>query len=260
MKRQVLNLRNVLACLVVSAAGPGTALADNNAACPEEEANCPTHAQPVQQPAPAPAPMPAEQPTEEQRVESDLHKYGIAISAGGGVADWFSGGMRDLTGTSGTWDVRLYFGLRSQLGAEVAYVGRASSLDTPFNAAINSTTLYGNGVEVLGRLNVVPDMAVQPFVFLGVGWTRFNTTDTLVLADTGVNDSSDTLAFPLGAGVDWKAPFGLLVDARFAFIPTTNDDFIANGQTVVINNVPVVTGGFLDLDSWNFSANVGYAF
>src|SRR5689334_5523137 len=98
MKHQVLNLRCVLAGVVLAGAGAGTAFAqsanDPSATpCEEPNANCPQqHAQTQTAPAPAPAPTYAA-PVEEPRhvaEESYEKRLGLGISAGGGVSDWFS--------------------------------------------------------------------------------------------------------------------------------------------------------------------------
>lgn len=264
MKHQVLNLRCALACIVAAGVGTSTAFAqsaDPNATpCEDPNVNCPQQAQPAPQTQAAPAPMysPTEEPRaagyEEERFE---RRYGLGISAGGGVSDWFSQGMRDVSGVSGTWEARLYVGLNQPIGMEAAYVGRASSLN-PFLAPNLDSTLVGNGIEAVARINVFHDLVVQPYGIIGIGWMHWS-ADDVTLADFGVADSDDTLQIPLGAGASWKAPFGLLVDARFTFRATLNDDLVI-AEVPTVNGVPLTSVGFVDMDNWEASARIGYMF
>ncbi len=262
MKHQVLNLRCVLAGVVLAGAGAGTAFAqsasDPNATpCEDPNANCPQqHAQPA--PAPAPAPTYAAAPTEEPaHSKYYVNEKRFGISAGGGVSDFFSGAMREATGVQGTWEARLYAGLNQQIGLEVAYVGRAGNL-TPFLAPNLNSTLVGNGVEGVARFNVFKDMVVQPYAIIGIGWIHWSASDVNI-ADFGVADSDDTLEVPLGAGASWLGPWGLLVDARFTFRATLNDNLVI-AQAPTVNGVPLAVGGFADMDNWEASARIGYTF
>ena len=274
MKHQVVNLGSVLACVVSVGAGMGTAFAqaepDPNATsesgmtpapteCPGG-ANCPqTQAQPAQ---PQPQPYYGEQPQAYQaqaQPQTFEQRYGLAISAGGGVSDWFDRNVRDETGVAGTWEVRGYVGLNQPIGLEVAYVGRASSLD-PFVGPNVSSDLVGNGAEAAARFNVFRDLPVQPYGLIGIGWQRLETTgDQVTLSDNGIADSDDILQFPLAAGAAYRGWMGLYVDARFTFRPTINEDLVAT-QAIIVDGVPLATGTFADMDNWEVSGRIGYEF
>jgi hypothetical protein len=260
MKHKVLNLRCVLACILFAGVGAGTASAqsaDKSTEPCETAGTCPEP-----QPA-APPPQgqsytaPTAEPPAAMPEEKFERRYGLGISAGGGVSDWFAQGMRDVSGVSGTWEARLYVGLNQPIGLELAYVGRASSL-TPFLAPNLDSTLVGNGVEAVARVNVFHDLIVQPYGIVGIGWTHWSASD-VTLADFGVQDSDDTLQIPLGAGASWKAPFGLLVDARFTFRATLNDGLVV-AEIPTVNGVPLAAAGFVDMDNWEASARIGYTF
>jgi len=187
-----------------------------------------------------------------------MKEYGIGLSGGGGVSDWFDRALRDVTGVSGTWEVRGYVGLNKPIGLEVAYVGRASSFNPPLGPDISST-LVGNGVEAAGRLNVFHDLVVQPYGIIGIGWMHFTATNNVNLTDFGTDNSDDVVEIPLGAGASYKGPYNLLFDVRFTFRPVLNEHMIV-GEAVTVNGVPVVTTPFLDMDTWEASGRIGYQF
>jgi hypothetical protein len=267
MKRQVLNLRTVLMCIAAAGAGTGTALAQSadpsltpapNEACPGDDANCP----PAQTAQPQPyTPPPQQQRPMTQEEEPTLKRYGLALSVGGGVADYIDQNMRDVTGISGTWEARAYVGLARPIGLEVAYVGSARSIDSVFGPVIDSN-LYGNGVEGVARINIFDDLPIQPYGIIGIGWTHWSTSGDFTLADTGVEDKDDVLMVPMGLGAAWRQPFGYggwLLDARFTFRASFGDDLVVS-EPVIIDNVPIVAGEFVDTDTWEVSARVGYEF
>lgn len=273
MKHQGASLASVAACIVatISIGGIGQAQANepvvdaNNCGenipedCPQKQTQTQTQTQTAPQPqaqAPYTEPPPEGEP---MSTGSQLREYGLGLSAGGGASDWFDRELRNVTGLSGTWEVRGYVGLNKPLGIEVAYVGRASSIEPAFGPGLSST-LVGNGVEVAGRVNIFHDLVVQPYAIVGIGWTHFSVSDNVTLADFGMNDSDDILEIPLGAGAAWRGPFNLLVDARFTFRPALGEDLVV-GSTPTINGEALLPAGeFLDMDTWEASARIGYQF
>jgi len=185
-------------------------------------------------------PVPVEEPTRDDTLE----RYGIAISAGGGVAGFTDGDLRDTTNDGGSWGVRATFGTRSWIGVEAEYIGSAQSIDAL--GLDNDTTLIGNGVQGVGRINLI-DSNVQPFLFGGLAWRHYGLSyDGVNTSD--VHDDDDVLEVPMGAGIAWKYR-GLLLDARGEFRYATYEDM-----------VPDVQGGDLSMHRYGFNANVGYAF
>ncbi|HVK74675.1 MAG TPA: outer membrane beta-barrel protein [Kofleriaceae bacterium] len=233
----------------------GTAIPD---VCPDESCPSPSQAPPpttYHEPAPPPE-------TEQERLEEEPFekRFGLGISAGGGVSDWFDGDMRDVTGVAGTWEARAYVGLDQPFGVEVAYVGRASSLN-PILGPDLDTDLVGNGVEAAARLNIFHNMVIQPYAIAGIGWTHFSVSNSdVTLTDFGVDDSDDILQIPLGAGAAYRAPFGLLVDARFTFRTTLNDGLVLATDVPLVNGQPLLATTFVDMDNWEVSGRIGYEF
>ncbi len=87
---------------------------------------------------------------------------------GGGVTDFSSPTVRDMTGTGGAWDVRLIFGQREVLALETAYVGSAHYISAL--GLDNDAMLVSNGAEGVLRLNIpVIDHGsiIEPFGFVG---------------------------------------------------------------------------------------------
>jgi hypothetical protein len=254
------NLKCVLASIVAIQAGISTAHAqgtsnDPNQSSDASEASCPLPA-PVAAPVPEPGHAPP--PTQpEQAHMTGLEKYGLAISAGGGVADWFHTTMRDVAGAAGTWEVRFYVGLDAPVGLELAYVGQAGSLN-PNLGPVVSSTLVGNGADASLRLNIFHDLPVQPFLVAGIGWTHW-TASNVNLADSGINPKDNTLAIPLGIGVAYRVPTGWYLDARLAIRPIVGDG-IVQAQPVVINGTPAAAVQFVDMNSWALTGRLGYAF
>lgn len=167
-------------------------------------------------------------------------RLGIALSAGGGTSGFTSDALRGSTNVGGDWDVRATFGTRSLLAVEGSYIGSAQSLSTL--GVDSSATLVGNGVQGALRLNGTINAPVQPFVFAGAAWRRYDLTNT----STNTSDiagSDDVLEFPMGAGVAGRW-MGLILDARGEFRIATNEDLVANES----------------MHRWGVNANVGYEF
>lgn len=204
-------------------------------------------------PAPPPAPAPTYQSTTyvaptytADRRDSTLERYGIGVALGGGVEGFTSDTMRDATNDGGGWNVRLALGTRSMLGAEVAYVGSAQSIDAL--GLDSSALLVGNGAEANLRFNFTQDSNLQPFAIAGVGWRRYDLTNE-DFNTSDVNDSDDVLEVPVGVGMAWKYR-GLLLDARGVFT-------IADQADLIPTNDGEDTA---EMHRWGVNANLGYAF
>lgn len=203
--------------------------------------------------APAPAPAPTYQSTTyvaptytNERRDSTLERYGIGVALGGGVEGFTSGTMRDATNDGGGWNVRLALGTRSMIGAEVAYVGSAQSIDAL--GLDSSALLVSNGAEANLRFNLTQDSNLQPFAIAGVGWRRYDLTNE-DFNTSDVNSNDDVLEVPVGAGLAWKYR-GLLFDARGVFTIADQADLIPtnDGQDTA------------EMHRWGVNANLGYVF
>ncbi len=169
------------------------------------------------------APAPTYTPTVVVRDRNWYDRYGIAVSLGGGVEGFTGDTLRSTTDPGGGWNVRLGVGLRSPLALEAAYIGSAQNIDA-FGLSGNAL-LVGNGAQADARLNLTGGAAVQPFVFGGAAWKRYqimnassNTSDLV--------DRDDVIEFPLGAGIDGRYR-GLMLDLRGEYRIATNADLVS---------------------------------
>lgn len=183
--------------------------------------------------------------------EQYMPRYGIAIAAGGGASGFTSESLRGTTNPGGDWDVRLTFGTRSPLAFEASYIGSAQSIDAL--GLDGDAMLVGNGVQGALRVNTTIDLPVQPFIYGGVAWRRYDLTNTS--ANTSdISDSDDVLEVPLGVGLAAKWQ-GLIVDARGEFRPAWFQDLVPE----IIGNTGLADG-FGSMHRWGVNASVGYEF
>jgi opacity protein-like surface antigen len=190
-------------------------------------------------------------PTVAARAPDRRHWHGpdLGLQVGGGVVNYGSSQMEQLTRPGGYWDARLVLGMRQVFAFELAYVGAMSPLNAPGVAP--GSTLYRNGAEGDLRLNaplLMRDGAyVLPYALAGMGWERFHIgnggTDGRVLAR---ND--DVVTVPVGGGVSIGYRH-LFIDTRFTYRFTQHEDLLA------------AAGPSSDrLRNWSFGGNFGYLF
>jgi hypothetical protein len=195
-----------------------------------------------------PPPVPENRYVERTYVrETTGPRFGTGLVVGGGVTDFTGSNIGDVTNTGGLWQARLIFGTRQILGIEAAYVGTAR--DIRALGLANDALLVSNGVEGALRLNIPVIRGrtlVEPFGFVGAGWSRYN------LAREGANTSNlaaddDVLEIPYGAGLA-VGYAGFLADARFTYKSSFYNDLVrtntSNGQ----------------LDNWSVGGQVGFEF
>jgi hypothetical protein len=150
----------------------------------------------------------------------------------------------------GSWDVRAHFGTRSVLSVEAAYIGSAQGVDS--FGVDNDAVLVGNGAEAALRVNVLPDMTVQPYLFIGAAWRRYDLTETDLDTNLSpINGEDDVFETPLGVGVSFYID-DVVINARGEFRATYDND--------LLDDVPGDTSDDDDLHRWGASANVGYEF
>lgn len=208
----------------------------------------------VQQPAPEPEPavtpppvVVEEHPVNVTVVESKPRRN-LSLSLGGGISDFTDGTVRDRTDINAAYEARLGIGIHSILGLEAAYVGTAGSIDTL--GLDDDAMLISNGVEGLARLNL-GNFEVQPYVVGGASWVRYSVVnDSFNSSD--VRDSDDVLAIPFGGGVSsYLGDSGLMLDARFTYRATFDDD--------LIRPTPSNSDGS-SLSNWMATLKLGYTF
>jgi hypothetical protein len=165
------------------------------------------------------------QPPKAARSEKGM---GFALSVAGGVSSFSSSSARDFINTGGTWDARGVFGTRTLFGIEAAYVGAAYGVD----ALGESSTLFGNGLELSGRLNILRNGLVraaglQPYLLGGVAWMHYHLSDNLTTA--AIDNSDDTFDIPVGTGISYYFSH-VLLDARFAYRFSFSDTLIRDAN------------------------------
>jgi len=172
---------------------------------------------------PPPAPVVVE--TEAERTW--FERAGISVAAGGGVAGFTSDEMRDATNDGGMWDVRVTLGSRSPLAFEGSYIGSVQEISAL--GLDNDALLMGNGAQGALRFNFTQDYAVQPFVYGGVAWMRYDLTNE-DFNTSDISSSDDVLEIPVGAGIGLRSS-GFLVDVRGEFRGATEEDLMPTFET-----------------------------
>ncbi len=175
-----------------------------------------------------------------------LSRYGLSVSAGGGVAGFTDESMRDTADVGGTWGVRAALGTRSPIAIEAGYVGSAQAVDAL--GLDRDAVLLGTAVEGLARVNLLPAERINPYFFGGAAWSRYD----IVNAETNTSDISDSdnlLEIPVGAGVSYRIA-AFVADVRGEFRVATGEDLV---RTDVGEDAPT-------LHRWSASARLGYEF
>jgi hypothetical protein len=91
-----------------------------------------------------------------------------------------------------------------------------------------------------------------------VGWQRYDVTGrTVSLSDSGMNPSDNSIEFPMGAGIGYRDPSGLVFDLRGTFRANTDQGLVlepgANPNSASSNN-------YAPMHTWEASAAVGAEF
>jgi Outer membrane protein beta-barrel domain len=171
----------------------------------------------------------------------------MALTAGGGIADFVGSTMRGNTRLGGDWDARLTFGTRSPVAFEAGYTGLYNTLSS---GSTVSPSLMQHSVDGVMRLNLLP-WRVQPYIFAGVGYNhaavRNRDQDPAMAAQ--FRGSDDQLMVPAGGGV--AAYFGagehITADARFTYRSIFYDDLL-------------IAAPGARQDTYTVAGRLGYAF
>jgi len=174
-------------------------------------------------------------------------RSGVRLIVGAGVEDFVGDTMRQTSNMNGNWGLHAAFDLQKHFVLEAGYIGTASQINAPIGNT--EATLVGTTFEALGRLMPLPEQSVRPYAFLGAAWRRYDVTgESFTTADAGMNDSTDLLQLPVGAGVEYEKG-GFIADARFTFRPS------AGGELVLEDK-----GEYASMHTWGLNAAVGYEF
>lgn len=172
---------------------------------------------------------------------------GIQAAIGAGVTGFLTQRARAFANPGGAWEVRVTLGSRLPLAIEGAYIGSKQNL-TMLGLERNGFIL-GNGGEGNLRFNVLPGR-VQPYVFMGVGWTNYQLRDTQVRTADG-RTSDDVFQVPFGGGLTVRGRH-LFLDVRSTARLMFNDTLISEAW-----NAPPSMG---PLASWTVTGRLGWQF
>ncbi|MEO8842001.1 MAG: hypothetical protein ABI591_30235 [Kofleriaceae bacterium] len=176
---------------------------------------------------------------------------GLGLTLGGGITGFTDRTMRNTVSSnvSGLWDLRASIGTHTPIGIDVSYLGTASNVNTLTGAP--NGTLIGTTVEAAIRYNILPHNVLDPYIFAGMGWQRYDVQDVRVAqSDSGMKPTDNVAEFPMGAGLSWRDRSGFTGDLRGTFRATTDSTLVLNGTT----------GNYAALHSWEASAALGYEF
>ncbi|HTJ44125.1 MAG TPA: outer membrane beta-barrel protein [Kofleriaceae bacterium] len=179
-----------------------------------------------------------------------MEDHGIAVAVGGGAAGYTEKGMRDNTSVSGSWDVTAQFSTRSWLSLEGEYLGTASSIDSLIGG--KNANLVGHAIGGDVRVNLLPEYFVQPYAFVGAAYRRYDVTGaSFSTSDAGMNDSDNQLEIPMGLGVAYRDPSGLVADLRGTFRAATDAQLVLTGAG---------NTDYVPMHNWGAVARIGYEF
>ncbi len=179
---------------------------------------------------------------------------GVGVTVGGGLTGFTDRTMRDTVSSSvgGLWDVRASLGTHIPIGIDLSYLGTAANIRTISGAS--NGTLIGTTVEAALRYNILPHYMIDPYVFAGAGWQRYDVRNMqFARSDTGLASKDNVAEFPMGAGVAVRDSSGLNLELRGTFRATTDSTLLQTGQSGT-------SGTYAALYAWEASGAVGYEF
>jgi hypothetical protein len=185
----------------------------------------------------------------DSRLQSDI---GIGVQLGGGIAGFTGDTARDVvtSDVQGLWGVKATIGSHIPIGIDVAYIGTATDVDSL--TGFGNGTLVGTTLEAALRWNMLPHYQLNPYIFAGLGYQRYDVTDAnFTLSANGMRDEDNSLVVPMGAGLAWRDPSGLTLDAHGTFRANTNSELLISR---------VNPGEFANMHTWEASANIGFEF
>jgi hypothetical protein len=189
--------------------------------------------------------MPQPQPQYDTEV-SWVDTIGLGFSVGGGVDDFASDTMRSTTSMGGGWNARLTIGTKQYVAFEGSYIGSAQGLDAL--GVDSDAILLGNGAQAALRVNVLRNYYVQPFLYGGVAWRRYDVSNTDINT-SDVADQDDVLEIPAGVGLSGYVG-GFMADIRGEYRFSQYEDLAPSR-----NNA-----GEANLDRWGVTGNLGFAY
>ena len=176
-------------------------------------------------------------------------RIGIEAAVGAGAIGFTDASTRGFTNTGTSWDARMIFGSRSPIAIEAAYVGSAQGVNAL--GLDNDALLVGQGAEGNLRLNLTT-RRVQPYLFGGIGWTRYNLERTTT-STSSVRAVDDVGTVPMGAGITARLTRSFFIDARGTYRYAFYDNMLdVASSSAGLGDAP--------LQTWNASGRLGFEF
>lgn len=143
------------------------------------------------------------------------------LIAGVGFEGFIDSHMRDAVSSGPAWNVRGTIGNPENVNFEVFYSGSRQPMK------MGADTLVANGLLAQLRINMFPEARLEPFFYMGAGWSRFSvkgrTPDSMFPAH------DDVLEMPIGIGFAYRVG-DLVADLRTGFTVITGQDLIRNPE------------------------------
>lgn len=178
--------------------------------------------------------------------------YGVSATVGSGVSGFTNHSMRNAvtSSVSGLWDLHVTLGSHTPLALDLSYVGTVTSIDGLIGA--QSGSLIGTAAESALRYNILPHHAWNPYAFAGIGWQRYDLTGgTFTLSDTGINESDNSIVFPMGAGLVYRDRSGFVVDVHGTFRANTRAGLVLEHAD---------STSYAPMHTWAASGALGFEF
>jgi hypothetical protein len=162
----------------------------------------------------------------------------LRISVDSGVSDF----RRDLqTEVGPAYGATFGFFPLQFAGIEVSYQGSVNSITPPTSGGSLSQAGFDRVVSngVLGDVRLsAPLRVIEPYVFGGAGWIRVSQEGAGSLPDR----STDSLAIPVGGGIDVHVTKRFQVGGRFTYDFLTSND-IPGASNVNLWQATLAVGG-----------------
>jgi hypothetical protein len=199
------------------------------------------------------------QPPSEQPVDYGVPWHETNLSSGVGISTMLGGGVGGFTDSAarhamsgdigGLWALMVTIGSHTPLGLDVNYIGTAGTIQSL--TSMQSGTLIGTAFESALRWNIWSDYPLTPYLFLGVGYQRYDVSGAnFNQADSGIRDSATCAMFPMGAGLVYRED-GLVIDVRGTVRPATDSNLVLTSFD---------STSHASLHTWSANAGVGYEF
>lgn len=189
----------------------------------------------------------AQEPTYyEEPVTTAPAPWAVGFALGGGVAGFTDETMRDTTNVGGSWDARITIGTNMPVAFEGSYIGSAQGISAL--GLDDDAVLVSNGAQGLVRLNGGFGFTIDPFIFGGIAWRRYDIVNE-DFNTSAVLDSDDVGEVPLGVGIagNWG---GFMLDVRGEYRYAFDNDLVPSNNDL---------GDTAEMHAWGVNLSLGYS-